>query len=426
MISFSSLTRWCGVLCASSLVTSLLITSCSDSSSSPTTSNPSPSPTFTATPNPDTGIVAQAETPNIIDADGSGLGRVGDADDPAIYIHPGDPSLSFFLATFKEGGMAVYDLAGNELQFIDPDYGAPNSGRFNNVDLRYNFPLGGENVDIAVATERNNNTIRIFRIDANARQIIDITADSVEPNLFPDFLIDNEEGASYGLTMYKSPISGKFFVFVNSNDRGDIAQLELFDNGDGTIGATRVRTLNLPTQCEGMVTDDELGFLYVGEEDFGLWKFLAEPEAGTTGSLIDTAGGGNLEADVEGLSIYYTSAGRGYLLVSSQGDNTYAVYTREGGNSYLGSFEIEASEAIDSVEESDGSDVINVPLGSEFPFGAFVAHDGGNEPEFLVDDDGELENANSNFKIVKWEDIANSFSPPLEIDPSSYDPRQEF
>ncbi len=371
-------------------------------------------------------IFPVAQTPNLIDGDDTTLGRFGDGGDPAIYVHPTSPSLSVVITTLQEGGLAVYDLDGSELQFIDPDYGAPESARFNNVDLRYNFPLGDTLVDIVVATERNNNTIRIYKIDPEARQMVDITAESIGPNLFPDFKVGNDNGEAYGVSIYRSVISSKFYVFVNSNDRCDIAQLELVDNGDGSIAATRIeRPIILPTQCEGMVADDELGLLYVGEEDVGLWKFSAEPDGGTTGTLIEQVkpNGSVLAADLKGLTLYYGSGGQGYLLASSQGDSTFAVFTREGDNDYLGSFSVGRAGSIDSVEASDGASVINLPMGPNFAQGLFVAHDGFNEPEVLVLDDGELENINTNFKLVPWEQIANSFDPPLVIDTSSYNPR---
>jgi 3-phytase len=175
-----------------------------------------------------------------------------------------------------------------------------------------------------------------------------------------------------------------------------------------------------------MVADQELGFLYIGQEDVGIWKYQAEPNGGTTGTLIDKVkdlGGSYVEDDVEGLSIYYGKDGTGYLLASSQGDNTFAVYSREGHNDFVGRFAVGNNGAIDSVQESDGADVINVPLGSNFPYGLFVTQDGSNEPARLVEDDGELSNVNTNFKLVPWENIAYAFPNPLTIDTSSYNPR---
>ena len=62
-------------------------------------------------------------------------------DDPAIYVNKQDSSKSFVVATNKTrigGGLHLYDLEGKELDFIA-------DGRMNNVDIRYDFPLGGQN-----------------------------------------------------------------------------------------------------------------------------------------------------------------------------------------------------------------------------------------------------------------------------------------
>ncbi|BDI15502.1 hypothetical protein ANSO36C_13040 [Nostoc cf. commune SO-36] len=89
----------------------------------------------------------------------------------------------------------------------------------------------------------------------------------------------------------------------------------------------------------------------------------------------------------------------------------------------MGNFAVGNNGAIDSVQESDGADVINVPLGANFPFGLFVTQDGSNEPATIVSDEGEEENISSNFKFVPWENIANAFPNSLNIDTTSYNPR---
>ena len=99
-----------------------------------------------------------------------------------------------------------------------------------------------------------------------------------------------------------------------------------------------------------------------------------------------------LSADAEGLTLYFGPEGTGYLLASSQGSSTFLVYDRAGDNPYLGSYRVGASGEIDGVDESDGSMVLNVPLGPTFPQGLLVVHDGLNEPEVLAEDDGETEN----------------------------------
>ncbi|MGF1674793.1 MAG: phytase, partial [Rivularia sp. (in: cyanobacteria)] len=121
--------------------------------------------------------------------------------------------------------------------------------------------------------------------------------------------------------------------------------------------------------------------------------------------------------------MYYGANGTGYLIANSQGDSSYAVFSREGNNEYLGSFIVGDNNGIDQVNESDGLDVINVPLGSEFPNGLLVLQDGANDPQNAVEDDEELENNSTNFKFVPWDGVANAFDNPLQIDTISYNPR---
>ena len=101
--------------------------------------------------------------------------------------------------------------------------------------------------------------------------------------------------------------------------------------------------------------------------------------------------------DVGGLTIYYGPDSSGYLLASSQGDSTYAVYDRAGDNSYLGSFAVGGIEGIDPANESDGADIINVALGDTFPYGLLVVQDGFNLPAVMVEDDGEMDNVSTSF-----------------------------
>jgi len=96
--------------------------------------------------------------------------------------------------------------------------------------------------------------------------------------------------------------------------------------------------------------------------------------------------------------------------VSSQGSDEVLIYDRESLE-HLGNFSVEDGVA-DSVEESDGMHVVNVNLGGEFTQGLLVIQDGGNTPDVL-DDEGE-ERDNTNFKFVRWADVASAMG--IEID----------
>ncbi|NJO04201.1 MAG: phytase [Chloroflexaceae bacterium] len=192
-----------------------------------------------------------------------------------------------------------------------------------------------------------------------------------------------------------------------------------------------VRVLQLPvptgdpeeSQSEGSVVDRELGFYYVALEDVsGVLKFDAEPTGGITGTLIQSIDEPYFQPDLEGLTIYYGPNGTGYILVSSQGNSTFVVLDRQPPHAYLGSFIIADNNGIDQDNESDGADVLNVPLGDQFPAGLLVVQDGANDPQDIAADEDELENRSTNFKYVPWQSVANAFDPPLLIDTTSYNP----
>lgn len=303
--------------------------------------------------------------------------RSGDAaDDPAIWVHPTKPEMSTVIATDKQGGLVVYDLAGKELQYLT-------DGRPDNVDLRDGFRLGEQTVSLVTAGNRTDNTIAIYRVNAETRMLENVAARKIQT--LP----------VYGSCMYRSAKTGKFYYFANSKS-GAVEQWELFDNGSGKVDARRVRTFKVGSVTEGCVADDETGDFYLSEEAVGIWKFGAEPDAGDARTQIDRTGaGGHLAADVEGLTIVYGKDGKGWLIASSQGTHSYVVYRREGKNEYVRTFRIGNGNGVDSVEETDGIDATAANLGPAFPHGVFVAQDGFNDK------------GNQNFKLVPLNLILN-------------------
>jgi len=329
---------------------------------------------------------------------------VGDADDICIWIHPTDPSLSIVIGTDKERGLNVYDLSGREIQRVE-------HGRMNNVDLRYDFPLGNEKVALVTAGNKDESqSIAVYMVDAQTRKLVNVAARPLKLNT-----------DAYGLCMYRSLKTGKFQTIVNSYG-GSVEQWELFDNQQGKVDGKRVRQFEVGSRTEGCVCDDEYGCLYIGEENVGIWKYPAEPDQTwqpAARRLVDVLGprghlSDDLSHDIEGLALYYGPDGTGYLIASCQGRGVFSIYRREGDNEYLGTFRIVENDArgIDEVTNTDGIDVTNAALGSAFPKGLFVAHDGSNK-------DGD----ETNFKLVAWEAIAGAFQPPLKVT-TAWDPRK--
>ncbi len=305
------------------------------------------------------------------------------ADDPAIWVHPEDPAKSLVIGTDKQLGLYVFDLEGRTVQTLP-------HGRMNNVDLRQGFPLGGETVSLVTASNRSNDSIAAYKIAPGETQLVEAAAGTLATG-FAD---------PYGLCMYHSAASGEFYVFVNEGGDGTFRQWRLFDNGEGRVAISLEREFAVGSQAEGCVADDELGYLYINEEDRGLWKYSAEPDGGDARTLIDSTEDGRLTADVEGVDLWARDDGTGYLVVSNQGADNYAVYERGGDNAYVGHFHVvaNAQAGIDGASETDGLAVTSAPLGERFPAGLLVVQDGRNiAPE-----------ERQNFKYVSWADVAES------------------
>ncbi|WP_299457081.1 phytase [uncultured Microscilla sp.] len=311
------------------------------------------------------------------------------ADDPAIWVHPNNSGESTIIGTNKKKGLAVYDLSGKELFFYP-------MGKINNVDVRYGFPLAGKKVDIVAGSNRSKNSVGVWKVNPETKELEEVLARELPSKV--------EE--VYGFCLYKSAQTQKFYAFVVSKT-GQVEQWELFDKA-GKIDGKIVRSFKLETQAEGMVADDELGFLYVAEETKGIWKYNAEPSASKGKLIVDLANQSQLAEDLEGLTIYYAADKKGYLIASSQGNNSYAVFDRGEGNAYLGSFRIGNGDKIDGTSDTDGIDVVSFGLGKQFPNGFFIAQDGTNDEV-----DGK---ANQNFKVVAWDKIVQSSKGKFMLD----------
>ena len=299
------------------------------------------------------------------------------ADDPAIWVNSADPLLSRVLGTDKQFGLLVYNLDGQELQAID-------AGLLNNVDLRQGVRLNGVHQDVAAATNRTANTLDIFSIEAESGHVSLVGRQALALN------------EPYGTCMYLHE-GETAYVFVNDKD-GRYQQWRL--DSLRPLRLELVREFAVATQPEGCAADDLRQSLFVGEEGTGVWRFSAAPDANDSRIPVDWVGAGVLVADVEGMDLYRVDAHTAYLLVSSQGDFSYAVYSAEQPYEYLGSFVINDNLelAIDGSEETDGLAVSNRYLGPEFPAGLVVVQDGFNRNP----------SESQNFKYLSWELLAQA------------------
>jgi 3-phytase len=325
-------------------------------------------------------LLAQSVQPSLILKND----KTKDQDDMCIWIHPADPAQSTIIAADKSANMLfVYDLEGNTIQSITDGF------RPGNIDIRYHFPLTGQQVDIVAFNDRQKSKIIIYKVDPETRKLERIDDGKIKT-------VNN-----YGFCLYRSPNTGKYHGFVTTKN-GSIQHFELFENS-GKISGKVVRNWAFGSQTEACVCDDETAQAYFGEEDKGLWKIGAEPEDGASPKMIakvnDSSG---LAKDVEGVTIYYAANGEGYLIASSQGENKFTLFERKAPHRPVGNF------SISGVTDTDGIDVINVPLNAKFSQGIFAYHNGKSSPYPVG--------------IAKWQDIAGSIDGGLIVDTNYWNP----
>ena len=316
-------------------------------------------------------LIARADSAVTVAARGetTPVGTANDdaADDPAIWRNPADPAASLIVGTDKKAGLYVYGLDGRTRNFLDV-------GRVNNVDLRGDVEWGGRRIVLVAASNRNdlaNAAIDLFELDPTSA------------TLRPIGKVAAGAGEAYGLCLYRSPDALHAFMVIKD---GTIRQVRLAADGGGVV-----RTLKLATQSEGCAVDEVRARLYAGEEAGGLFRFDARPDGPVEGALIAPADGKRLVADVEGIAVAPDGKGGGFLVVSSQGDNAYAVWSL-ADERFLGRFRVGAG-TLGATEETDGIDLVTGDFGPGFPGGLFVAQDGRNGPRA------------QNFKLVAWADV---------------------
>jgi 3-phytase len=284
-----------------------------------------------------------------------------DSDDPAIWINPADTAASLIIGTDKDsdGALYVFDLQGKIVRKV--------SGlkRPNNVDIATGLLLNGQPTDIAVTTERETNSLRIFRLP---------DMQPLDGGGIPVF--DGEQDrAPMGVALYTRPADKAIFAIVSRKAgpaNGYLWQYRLQDNGKNGITATLARRFGQYSgkkEIESIAVDNELGYIYYSDEQAGVRKYYAEPGRGD--GELSLFGSQDFMADNEGISIYKTGDSTGYILVSDQEANSFNIYRREGDPGNPNRHTLLKKIPVSAIN-SDGSEVTNVPLGTRFPRGLFV------------------------------------------------------
>jgi 3-phytase len=213
-----------------------------------------------------------------------------------------------------------------------------------------------------------------------------------------DVFVGEVDRRAMGIALYKRPRDGAIFTIVSraiGPREGVIGEYRLRDGGDGRVRGEKVRAFgrwrgwNDPpgNEIEAVAVDDQLGFAYYAEENVGIHKYMADPDAPGAERELALFGTTGFTADREGIAIHPTGERSGYLLVSDQSADRLAVFERApsgdpgGAPRFLRYIPIAAREI-------DGIDCTPTPLGSEFPHGLLA----------VMSDD-------RTFQLYAWEDL---------------------
>jgi 3-phytase len=326
-----------------------------------------------------------------------------DPDDPAVWIHPRDPSRSLIIATVKapapDGAIVVYGLDGQIRQVIS------GIDRPNNIDVEYGFVLAGRAVDIAVATERLRRQLRVFRIDADAGRLIDLGGVRILEGQAGD------AGAPMGIGLYRRDRDKAIFAIVAPKTgprEGYLWQYRL-SGDDGRVSAAFVRrfgrfsatTVRKENEIEAVAVDDALGYVYYADEADGIHKWHADPDHPDAGRELAHFGRSGFRGDREGIAIYALADGTGYIVCTDQldGNSEYHVYSREGAPGDPHSHSREIAVLRGGADATDGLEIASPPLGSRLPHGAMIA----------------MNSAPRNFLVYRWQDVAAAVQPSLRM-----------
>lgn len=283
-----------------------------------------------------------------------------DTDDPAIWLNENDPAKSIIFGTDKDsdGAIVAFSLEGEILN--EKTIGGVK--RPNNVDIRKGFLLNDSSrIDLLAFTERERKQVRIFSVP------------DMEPLDFGGIpVFEDEEDSKFqypmGISFYDPPNTEDLFLIVsrkNGPEEEYLYQYKVITKGAG-LSLQLVRKFGNYSgqkEIEAIAVDDELGFVYYSDETFGIRKYHADPEMGD--EELGVFGGETFAEDSEGIAIMKCSNGNGYIIVSNQQRGTFNFFDRKS-NEFIKEMDL-------GTKDTDGIEILNVPLNEIFSTGLFVA-----------------------------------------------------
>ena len=211
-----------------------------------------------------------------------------------------------------------------------------------------------------------------------------------------------------GVSLFRRKRDGAVFAIVAPKEGprdGYLWQYLLSDDGHGRVAATFVRrfgtfsatTVRDENEIEAVAVDDELGYVYYADEADGIHKWHADPDRPDAGRELAHFGKNGFRGDREGIAIYASANGTGYIVCTDQldQDSEYHVYAREGSSANPHDHSREIAVLRGGADATDGLEISSRALGPNLPRGVMIA----------------MNSSAKNFLIFPWQDLSAQFEP---------------
>jgi 3-phytase len=289
-----------------------------------------------------------------------------DADDPAIWINRAHPEKSLIIGTdkvFETGGLYTFDLSGKIVQRIE------SLDRPNNVDVEYDFQLGGKRVDIALTAERGKSRVRAYAIDQATGNLRDVTGNTQ--------VFKGESGdlaAPMGIAIYRNPKTGFIYAIVSRKSGPQNGYLHLYKvlAVKGKISLQFQKSFGRYSgdgEIEAIAVEDQKGWVAYSDEGFGIQVYSIPDIVNKDTKPIATLGTKGYTGDREGLVFIRDNRTGSHLLLSSdqiENASEIEVYSCETWNpNPIKNFRTPS-------DSTDGIDASTASFGSSFKNGILV------------------------------------------------------
>jgi 3-phytase len=183
-----------------------------------------------------------------------------------------------------------------------------------------------------------------------------------------------------GIALYRRPKDGAIYAVVSRKAGPSGAylwQYRLVPTAGGRVRLHKVREFGQFSgdgEIEAVAVDDQLGYVYYADENYGILKYHADPEHPEASKLLAVFGKEGFEGDREGIAVYSTRGDKGYLLCVDQRPQRSVVYVfpREGTSANRHDHQQPVAVIHTDSDETDGIEATSHPLGKQFPSGLLI------------------------------------------------------